>query len=71
MVTGSLREPVTLWQHQAPRANIPICTLMIAKQKWMYGVHSVERQRQLELGEGLGRGLALRDPQHVESNGFR
>lgn len=38
------------------------------KAEWMYGVHSMEQQ--LELGEGLGRGLALRDPQHVESNSF-
>ena len=36
----------------------------------MYEVHSMEKRQQLELVEGLGRGLALRDPQHVESNGF-
>jgi len=41
-----------------------------SKTEWMRGVHSME-QRRLELGEGLGRGLALRDPQHVESHGFR
>jgi len=30
-----------------------------SKTGWMYGVHSMEQQRRLELGEGLGRGLAL------------
>ena len=41
-----------------------------SKTEWIREVQSME-QRQLELVEGLGRGLALRDPQNVESHSLR
>ena len=44
---------------------------MITNQsECVWGTYSMKQHRQLELVKGLGRGLTLRDPQHVETNGF-